>query len=137
MSDKFSEGQWVLWECRNGVEIAVRRTTVLADGVTWICGEWRWHAGGRHTVAGIDHPFDLVRPIRRLVPDGTAEQHERLQQELRETREERDGVQRLLEEERQKSVRYAGQLHELRLRWESSEAALFKVIRILAKGERP
>ena len=60
-----------------------------------------------------------------------------LQQELRETHEEMGTVQRLLDEEREKSVRYAGQLHELRLRWESSEAALFKVIRILAKGERP
>ena len=136
MSDKFSEGQWVLWECRNGVEIAVRRTTVLADGVTWICGEWRWHAGGRHTVAGIDHPFDLITPICLLTQNPITEQPDRLQQELRKVYEERDRVQRLLEEEREKSARYPGQLHELTVGCAYSEAAFLKVIRILGRREQ-
>ena len=61
---------------------------------------------------------------------------EELRQELQQVYEERGRVQQLLEEEREKSVRYAGQLHELRLRWESSEAALFKVIRILGRKEQ-
>ena len=136
MSDKFSEGTWVLWECRNGVEIAARRTTVLTDGVTWICGEWRWYAGERHTVAGIDHPFDLVTAIAILATQATAEQHEQLQQELRETHEECGRVQRLLEEEREKSARHAGQLHELNKYCAGSEAAFLRVISMLTRRQQ-
>ena len=103
----------------------------MVDDATWECGTWLWYAGGRHTVAGIDHPFDLVRPIRRLLPDGAAEQNERLQQELRETHQKCGRVQRLLEEEREKSARYAGKVHDINVRWRSRELALFQVIEML------
>ena len=136
MSDKFSEGQWVLWECRNGVEIAVRRTTVLTDGVTWICGEWRWYAGGRHTVLGIDHPFDLITPICLLTQNPITEQPDRLQQELRETHEECGRIQRLLEEEREKSARHAGQLHDLTKYCAGNEAAFLRVISMLTRRQQ-
>ena len=131
MSEEFSEGDWVLWECRNGCEIAARRTTTRDNDITWMCGNWLWYAGGRHTVAGIDHPFDLIKPLRRLVSISAAEQNELLQQELQQAYEERDRAQRLLEEEREKSARYAGELHDLDVRWRSRELALFQVIEML------
>ena len=131
MSEEYAEGDWVSWECRNGVEIAARRTTTRDNDITWMCGNWLWYAGGRHTVAGIDHPFDLVRPLYRLVPDGAAGQYERVQQELHETHQECGRAQRLLEEEREKSARYAGELHDLDVRWRSRELALFQVIEML------
>ena len=136
MSDKFSEGQWVLWQCRNGVEIAARRTGNVDDGVTWVCGTWQWYAGGRHTVAGVDHPFDLITPLCLLTQHPVTAQLDELQQELRETHEECGRAQRLLEEEREKSVRYAGQLHELTVGYAHAEAAWTKAIRILGRREQ-
>ena len=131
MSEEYNEGDWVLWECRNGVEIAARRTgNDGVDEATWMCGNWLWYAGGRHTVAGIDHPFDLVRPICRLV-GGTEEQNGRLQRDLRETHDDLGEAQRLLDEEREKSARYAGELHDLDVRWRSRELVLFQVIEML------
>lgn len=122
MSEEYEEGDWVLWECRNGVEIAARRTTVLDDGITWICGNWLWYAGGRHTVAGIDHPFDLIKPLRRLDPNHVVVQNQHLQQELHETHEELGRARRLLSEER--------------IRRESSERVLVNVLTKLARGRR-
>ena len=132
MSEEYEEGDWVLWECRNGVEIAARRTTVLADGVTWMCGNWLWYAGGRHTVAGIDHPFDLVRPLYRLVPDGAAGQYERVQQELHETHQECGRAQRLLEEEREKVASYFRELKDEQTRRVTEKATLMAVIKQIA-----
>ena len=133
MSDKYSEGQWVLWECRNGVEIAVRRTTVLTDGVTWICGEWRWYAGGRHTVAGIDHPFDLITPLCLLTEQLNAPQLDALQQELQETHQECGAVQRLLEEEREKVASYSRLLERERLGRDREKATLMAVIKLITR----
>jgi hypothetical protein len=31
VSEEYTEGDWVLWQCRNGVEIAARRTAVQDD----------------------------------------------------------------------------------------------------------
>jgi hypothetical protein len=140
MSTEYTEGDWVLWQCRNGVEIAARRTavqddttladdTTLVDDATWECGTWLWYAGRRHTVAGIDHPFDLIRPIRRLVPDGAAEQNERLQQELHETHKDLGEAQRLLDEEREKVASYFRELKDEQTRRVTEKAALMAVIK--------
>ena len=131
MSEEYTEGDWVLWECRNGVEIAARRTTTRDNDITWMCGNWLWYGHGQHTVAGIDHPFDLIKPLRRLVSISAAEQNELLQQELRETHQELGRAQRLLDEEREKSARDAGEMHDLNVRWTSRELALFQVIEML------
>ena len=134
MSDEHSEGQWVLWECRNGVEIAARRTAnVDEERGMWECGTWLWYAGGRHTVAGVDNPFDLVKPICRLVPDGAAEQNERLQQELQETHQECGAVQRRLEEEREKTASYSRLLQREQLGRDTERATLMSVIKLIAR----
>ena len=129
MSEEYNEGDWVLWECRNGVEIAARRTTVLADGVTWMCGNWLWYAGGRHTVAGLDHPFDLVKPLCILTAEATTEQHNRLVAELYDTHQQCGEAQRLLDEEREKTAVYLRELKDEQSRRITEKATLMGVIK--------
>ena len=102
----------------------------------WVCGSFQWYAGGRHTNSGIDHTYDLVDFVCILAPTSVEEHREQLQRELRETHQELGMTQRLLDEEREKSARQTGQLHEFTVGWASGEAALLKVIRILARRQK-